>query len=123
MKPFQAALRFVLEILSLTVYALWGYDSVAEPGTKAVLLALALPVAFATLWGVFAVPDDPSRSGKTVVRTPGWLRFLLEIALLGAAAWMLLDLGHRQLALLFAAALLFHYSASGKRLRWLLSQK
>ncbi|WP_280456932.1 DUF2568 domain-containing protein, partial [Nocardia carnea] len=35
------------------------------------LLVVLLPVVAAAAWGVFAVPDDPSRSGAAPVAVPG----------------------------------------------------
>ena len=75
----------------------------------ATLLAILFPLLFAVLWGVFAVRGDPSRSGKTVVQTPGIIRLLLELGLFGAAAWMMLDLDHSLTALIFGSAVVIHY--------------
>ena len=75
------------------------------------------------IWGVFAVKDDPSRSGKTVVQTPGILRLLLELGLFGVAAWMMLDLDYSLIALIFGLIVAIHYFVSFDRIAWLLKQK
>ena len=90
--PINSAVRFILELASMAVFAWWGYH-LFETGLR-ILTAILLPIGFAIVWGVFAVRDDPSRSGKTVVQTPGIIRLILELALFGTAAWMLLDLGY-----------------------------
>lgn len=115
------AVRFLLELGAITIYAVWGLNrsGLFPP----VVLAIALPVAFALLWGIFAVRDDPSRSGKTVVQTPGWIRLLLELALFAGATWMLQDLPYKLLAWIFGIVVLAHYLASFKRVGWLLKQK
>ncbi len=67
--PINLALRFLLELAAIFVFGYWGY-SLGVDGTR-IILAILFPLLFATLWGVFAVTGDPSRSGKTVVQTPG----------------------------------------------------
>ena len=86
-------------------------------------MAILLPVLFAVLWGVFAVRDDPSRSGKTVVQTPGWIRLILELGLFATATWMLTGLAMFTLAWVFAAIVAIHYIVSYDRILWLLKQK
>jgi hypothetical protein len=118
--PINLALRFLLELIAIITYGYWGY-SLLEAGTR-ILLAILFPILFAVLWGVFAVRDDPSRSGKTVVQTPGIIRLLLELGLFGVAAWMLLDLDHTLIALIFGVAVVVHYFLSFDRIAWLLKQ-
>jgi len=119
--PINSAVRFLLELASMAVFAWWGYH-LSETGLR-ILPAILLPVGFAVIWGVFAVRDDPSRSGKTMVQTPGILRLVMELALFGTAAWMLLDLGQSKWAMLFGSILLLHYIFSFDRIAWLLKQK
>jgi len=117
----NAIIRFLLEIGALLTYANWGYSQ--SEGLSRVLLAVGLPLLFAAIWGVFAVKGDPSRSGKTVVRTPGLIRLLLELGLFTGAALMLLDLEYMFLGWIFGGVVLVHYLVSHKRLAWLLKQK
>ena len=117
----NSVVRILLELTSIVTFGYWGYHQ-SEGGT-AILLAILLPLGYAVLWGVFAVRDDPSRSGKTVVQTPGIIRLMLELALFGAAAWMQLDLGHSLLALILGVAITVHYLVSYDRIAWLLKQK
>ncbi|MGF1469042.1 MAG: DUF2568 domain-containing protein [Sandaracinaceae bacterium] len=81
---------------------------------------VALPLGAAILWVVFAVPGDPSRSGETVVTTPGWVRLLLELSLFGAAVVALVDLDARRSALALGAVVVLHYGMSYDRVLWLL---
>jgi len=117
----NSAIRFLLELAALASYAIWGYHR-SDSGVG-ILMTILLPICFAALWGIFAVRDDPSRSGKTVVPTPGILRLILELALFAIATWMLFDLGYSLAGWIFGAILLAHYAVSHKRVRWLLKQK
>ena len=62
----------------------WAFQT-APPGAAAWLAGLGLPAIAAAAWVTFAVPGDPSRSGRAPVPVPGWVRLLLELAVfLGA---------------------------------------
>ena len=119
--PINLALRFLLELAAIFAFGYWGH-SLGVDGMQ-ILLAILFPLLFAVLWGVFAVRGDPSRSGKTVVHTPGIVRLLLELILFGAAAWMMLDLDYSWIALIFGSAVVILYFISFDRIAWLLKQK
>jgi hypothetical protein len=119
--PLNSAVRLLLELTAIVSFGIWGYHQ-SDSGLR-ILLAIMLPLGFAFLWGVFAVKGDPSRSGKTVVQTPGILRLLLELGLFGAAAWMMLDLDYSLIALIFGLTVVIHYIFSFDRIAWLLKQK
>ena len=115
-KRWNLMLRFILELWALAALAMWGWL------TYGMIAAIIAPVAAAALWGVFAVPDDPSRSGKTVVPVPGWLRLLLELAILYGASWALYSVDQVLLAAVLSASITFHYLVSVDRLAWLVKQ-
>ena len=119
--PFNLAVRFALEVMALISFGIWGYKLFED--RIGYLLAIILPLTFAALWGIFAVPNDPSRSGKTVVATPGLVRLLLELLLFGSAVWMLFNLGFKTPGWIFGVVVLLHYLASYDRIAWLLKQK
>jgi hypothetical protein len=119
--PLNSLVRLALEIAAITTFAYWGYHQTLH--WTRILLAIGLPLLFAILWGVFAVRNDPSRSGKTVIATPGFIRLLLELTLFGGAAWMQLDMNFSMAALIFGIALGLHYLFSYDRIGWLLKQK
>jgi len=119
--PINSVVRFLLEFVGILSFAKWGYHQ-SETSMR-ILLAILLPLLFATLWGVFAVRNDPSRSGKTVVPTPGAVRLMLELILFGAATWMLFDLDHILPASIYGAVVILHYAFSWDRIAWLLKQK
>jgi hypothetical protein len=118
--PVNLTLRFVLEMSALFSVAYWGWHD--HQGTTRYLTMVGLPVLFAVIWGVFAVPGDPSRSGKTVVKTAGWLRLTLELLLFGTAilTFYLSDL--TTIAEVFGILVILHYLVSFDRVKWLLGQ-
>ena len=118
--PLNNAVRFILELGGIITFGIWGYHQ-SEAGMR-ILLAVILPLGFAVSWGVFAVRDDPSRSGKTVVQTPGVIRLILELALFATAAWMLINLGYSLSGWIFGGVVVIHYIFSHDRIAWLLKQ-
>lgn len=115
--PINLALRFMLELAMLAALAYWGWTM--HEGLTQVLLVIALPLAAATLWGVFRVDNDPK---KAPVRIPGVLRLLLELALFVMAVALLAQAGQPTLALIFDVIVLIHYVISYDRIQWLLQQ-
>lgn len=118
--PINLALRLVLEIAGLVVIAYWGWSQ--HDGWLRFVLAIGLPLLAAILWGTFAVPEDPSRSGKAPVPVPGTVRLALELAFFAFAAWALYDAGNTTLGLILAAIVVIHYAFSYDRIAWLLKQ-
>ena len=112
------ALRFLLELAALAIFALWGWNW--GIGWWRFLPALFIPLFFAAFWGIFAVKDDPSRSGKTVVPTKGVVRLLLELLFFALATLALFDLGFNVQGIVFAIVVLTHYAVSCDRILWLL---
>ena len=119
--PLNLALRFLLEIAALVAIGYWGFSQHA--GIWRFIIGIGGPLLAAVLWGTFAVPDDPSRSGRAPVPVPGILRLLLELSLFGFAAWALYDAGSTVLALILAGLTIFHYALSYDRVNRLLRQK
>ena len=118
--PFNLALRFLLELAALGSMGVWGWRT--GEGWQRFLLAALVPVAAAVLWGVFAVPDDPSRSGGAPIAVPGFGRLVLEAAVFGFGIWALKDSGFTRTSLLLGLVVLVHYALSYDRITWLLNQ-
>jgi hypothetical protein len=118
--PLNLAIRFLLELCALFVLGLWAWR--LRDDSWRIVTALAVPLVAAALWGTFAVPGDPSRSGSAPVVVPGALRLMLEFGFFASATWTLNDLGFRKAAAFFAAAIVVHYLLSYDRIRWLLSR-
>lgn len=115
--PLNLALRFLLEIAAFVAMAYWGWTQ--HDGVWRILFAVGTPLLAVVLWGVFAVPDDPSRSGKAPVPVPGIVRLVLELSIFGFATWALYDAGQTTLALIFGLLVLSHYLVSYDRITWL----
>ena len=118
--PLNLLFRLILEVFALISIGMWGW-SLGDKSLKYVL-ALVLPLIVAVVWGTFAVPDDPSRSGKAPVTVPGIVRLMMELSIFGFAGWILFDLGHTILAYALLIAVLIHYLISFDRIKWLIDQ-
>ena len=118
--PINLLFRFLLELMALFIMGLWGWKQ--SQGITAFLLALTLPILLALIWGIFAVPDDPSRSGKAPIVTPGIIRLLIELGIFIISAWALYDMGYTMMSIVFGLLVGLHYIISYDRVTWLLSQ-
>lgn len=118
--PINLAVRFLLELAGLAVMVYWGWTQ--HEGLLRFVLAIGLPVLAAALWGTFAVPDDPSRSGKAPVPVPGTVRLVLELVFFGFAAWALYDAGSTVLSVILSIVVVVHYAVSYDRIVWLIKQ-
>jgi hypothetical protein len=119
--PTNMFVRLLMEVAAILMFGFWGYlhfDSWIR-----IVMTIGLPLLFAALWGVFAVRNDPSRSGKTVIQTPGLIRLMLELVLFGAATWMILDLGFLLVGKIYGGIVILHYIVSYDRVIWLVRQK
>ena len=116
--PLNLFIRFALELGALFALGFWGWNSV--DGWPRFLIGFGAPILAAVLWGTFAVPDDPSRSGKAPVPIPGLLRLILELTILGGACWALFSSGFKSLSLIAGFVLILHYAFSYDRVLWLL---
>ena len=118
--PINLAVRFLLEVVALLAMAYWGWTQ--HEGLFRFVWAIGLPVVSAVIWGSFAVPDDPSRSGKAPVPVPGIVRLLLELAFFALATWALVASGLQWAGALFGVVVVVHYLLSYDRIAWLIRQ-
>jgi hypothetical protein len=95
----------------------WGWTQ--QDGIARWLFAIGLPLLAAVLWGTFAVPDDPSRSGNAPVPTPGALRLLLELSFFAFAVFTLFTSRQNTFGWILAIVVVFHYAISYDRILWL----
>ena len=112
------ALRFLLELAMLASLAV--APAIALDGWSRWIWVVIAPIGAMGLWGSFATPDDPSRSGSTIVPTPGPVRLLLELGLFTVGVGLLVWAGLWQLAAAFAAGVIVHYLAWPARIRWMM---
>ena len=118
--PINLAIRFLLELSALLAMGVWGWRQ--SEGWFRFVLALGIPLIAAIVWGTFAVPNDPSRSGAAPVAVPGILRLVIEAAIFIFAVWALYDIGFTKLSWLFGIIVAIHYLASYDRVLWLIKQ-
>ncbi|MEL0456622.1 YrdB family protein [Flavobacteriaceae bacterium SZ-1-7] len=118
--PINLIFRFLLELTALISFGMWGWKQ--NDGWLRFIFAFALPIILATAWGVFAVPNDPSRSGSAPIVTPGLVRLLLELAFFAFATWCLKDIGFTKMSIIFGLLVIVHYALSYNRVVWLLTR-
>ncbi len=119
--PINLMIRFILELMALVSVGFWGWKS--NEGILQYILGIGLPILMTIIWGTFAVPDDPSRSGKAPVPVSGLIRLLLEFTFFALAVWALHDLQQDKLSYILGGIVIIHYIVSYDRISWLLSQK
>lgn len=117
MAAWNLTLRFGLEVAALV-----GLGIAAWTLTNGYLrwpTVVIIPTLAATVWGVFNVLDDPSRSGEAPVEVSGWVRLTIELAILGggAAAYALTQ--RPTIALTMTTLIAIHYATSLNRIEWL----
>lgn len=114
------AIRFLLEIAGLVTLGFLGW-SLSESWLR-IGLALGIPIIAAAIWGTFAVPNDPSRSGNAPIPVPGVVRLVLELTFFALVVWSLFIVSQSTVAWIFGLIVCVHYAASYERLLWLLRQ-
>jgi len=117
--PINLAVRFLLEIVALVTLGAWA--KVKIPRAMGFVLMIAIPLLAAVVWGTFNVKGDPSRSGKAPVPVPGFIRLLVELAILGSAILALYSLNSTY-GWVFGIVTLLHYILSFDRVVWLLKR-
>ena len=98
---------------------LWGWKN--HEGWLKYAIAIGGPLLLMAIWGTFAVPNDPSRSGNAPIITPGIIRLLIELAFFALATWALHASAYPKQAIIFGGIVLLHYLISYDRILWLLS--
>ncbi len=118
--PINLAIRFLLELTALYAFGSWGWTK--HEGALRFILAIGLPILAMALWGTFAVPDDPSRSGKAPVPVAGIIRLALELAFFASATWAFFASDRSSWGTIFGIVVFAHYLISYDRIAWLLKQ-
>ena len=98
----------------------WGWRQ-GEGWLRFVLAAL-IPVVAAIIWGTFAVPADPSRSGGAPIPVQGLVRLAIEATVFGFGIWALYDTGLTRASWALGILVVIHYAASCDRIVWLISR-
>ena len=121
MSSWNLFLRLGIELMALG--GILAGASAAATSWLRWLLVVTGPLAAVTLWGVFNVPDDPTRSGEAPIRVTGWVRLFIELAVLGAGLWGWWSSGRVAISLVYALAVGVHHATSLPRLCWLVAQR
>lgn len=116
--PLNLGLRFLLELAALTALGVWGWQYGNGTGLR-FILAIGLPIIMAAIWGIFNVPNDPSRSGAAPIVVPGIIRLAIELAIFILSTWALYDLEYYRLGWLLGSVAILHYLVSYDRIIWL----
>jgi len=104
----------------MTAMGYWGWTQ--HEGLPRWLWAIGLPVIAAILWGTFAVPNDPSRSGHAPIPIPGAIRLLMELSFFAVGVMALIASQRTTAGIILATVMLLHYAISYDRIFWLLRQ-
>jgi hypothetical protein len=115
--PINLSIRFLLELAALTTIGMWGWQQ--SDGWLKFILAFGIPIILAVIWGTFAVPNDPSRSGSAPIVTSGVVRLIIELVFFAFATWTLYDIGLFNLSCTLGAITALHYVSSYDRIIWL----
>lgn len=118
--PVNLIFRFILELCALTAVGVWGWKQ--SDGFFRIVLSISIPIILATIWGFFAVPNDPSRSGAAPVIVSGIVRLAIELIIFAFAIWSLYNIESVRLSMIFAVAVILHYILSYDRIIWLMAQ-
>lgn len=117
----QAAFRFMLELLALASWAIVGWN--LTDGAVRWAAVIVLPVVAAGAWGTFRAPGDHSAGGGAPVAVHGAVRLVLELGVLLGAAVAVALVWRWTFGVALAVAVLAHYAATMRRVRWLLQQR
>lgn len=116
-RPAVLGLHVLVELVMLVAVGYWGWT--AHDGPQRWVWAMALPLLLGTIWAVFRVPGDGD--GDPIIAVPGILRLVLELAILGAAAALLVAAGQPLWAIVVAALIALDYALQYDRVGRLIS--
>ena len=82
--PFVTTLSSLSLFRGLTLIVTRGQNITGLPKSfkligQAKLIGIQTPIIIAVVWGTFAVPDDPSRSGAAPIVVAGFVRLAIEL--------------------------------------------
>lgn len=116
--PANLVMRFILEMTALFAMGAWGWQQ--REDFARYLFAVGVPFLAASVWGLFAVPGDASRSGEAPVAVSGAVRLVVEAAFFTFGVFAAHQAVDPVLAVLLASGIVIHYGVSYDRIIWLL---
>lgn len=111
--PVNLGVRFLLECIGWFAYGLVGFH-LAGWGTAILFSILSM-----FFWAAFAVRNDPSRNGKTLIAVSGKTRIILEALFFLGAAWIFAIHYTLEHGVFYLIAVFGHNLFSPVRLKWL----
>ncbi|TJY33885.1 YrdB family protein [Pontimicrobium aquaticum] len=118
--PVNLFIRFLLEIFALYSIGMWSWR-LTDIWFRYILV-ISIPLIIILIWWGFAVPNDPSRSGKSPIPTNGLIRLIIELSIFGFAVLALNNIGNNIASIVLGVSVLIHYLVSYNRVFWLLSK-
>jgi hypothetical protein len=116
--PANLVIRFILEMTALFAMGYWGWQQ--REDLVRYLLAVLVPLVAASLWGLFAVPGDASRSGRAPVAVSGPVRLVVEVAFFTFGVFTAHQAVNPVFAVVLASGIPLQYAVSYDRIVWLL---
>jgi len=113
--PIVLGFHFLMEVGALAAVAYWGWTM--RSGLARWVWAIGLPLVLAVVWAVFRAADDGPDATVTI---PGVLRLVLELAILGGAAFLLWRAGRSSLAGAFGVLIVVDFALQYDRVSRLL---
>jgi hypothetical protein len=99
-------LRFVLELFAIVTLAIWGF--IAWPLPWNIVIGIGAPVVAILLWALF-------RSPRAVLHVDPFVKAIVEIVVMGSAAFAWWDLGQPIVAAVFAVIATISGVINGRR--------
>ena len=99
-------LRFLLEIFAIVSLAIWGF--VAWPLPWNIVVGIGAPALAILLWALF-------RSPKAVLQVDPFVKAIVELVVMGSAAFAWWSLGQPFVALVFAVVATVSGVINGRR--------
>lgn len=99
-------LRFVLELFAIVSLGIWGFAAWPLPWN--IVVGIGAPVLAILLWALF-------RSPKAVLHVDAFVKALVEIVVMGSAAFAWWSLGQPIVALVFAVVATVSGVINGRR--------
>ncbi|MCC2526229.1 YrdB family protein [Bacillus halotolerans] len=114
-------LRFALEIVALISIGVFAWTHFNFNGYLKYVVTLVLPIVVMIIWSVFAVYNDPSRNGQTVIAVNGVTRLVIEFMIFIMAVAALYFSNLKTVSIIFLCLIILHYIFSVERIKWLLN--
>ena len=99
-------LRFLLELFAIVSLGIWGF--IAWPLPWNIVVGIGAPALAILLWALF-------RSPKAVLHVDPFVKAIVEIVVMGSAAFAWWDLGQPIVALVFAVVATVSGVINGRR--------